>query len=132
MNTKNRVSLLTAILLFGPSAAFCWGPEGHDTIADIAEARLSPDTQAAIGGILGPGIGLSDVANYPDTIRYGSSDFGGLLTTPLPADKLTSPFKTITSGWSSEWLIRGVNVALALIFYGFGLAFLARVLRVRL
>jgi hypothetical protein len=45
------------------------------------------------------------------------------------SEKLTSPFKAITSGSSSEWVIRGVNVVLALLLYGFGLGFLARVLR---
>jgi hypothetical protein len=44
---------------------------------------------------------------------------------------LTSPFSGITAGSSSQWLIRGVNLALALLVYGFGLAFLARVIRVR-
>jgi hypothetical protein len=47
------------------------------------------------------------------------------------SDELTSPFSGITSGSSSEWAIRVVNLALALIVYGFGLGFLARVIRVR-
>jgi hypothetical protein len=44
----------------------------------------------------------------------------------------TSPFDGITAGWSSEWLIRGANLALALVVYGFGLGYLARFIRVRL
>lgn len=44
---------------------------------------------------------------------------------------LTSPFSGITAGSSSQWVIRGVNLGLALIVYGFGLGFLARVIRVR-
>ena len=47
------------------------------------------------------------------------------------SSNLTSPFSAITSGSSSQWVIRGVNVLLTLIVYGFGLGFLARVLRVR-
>jgi hypothetical protein len=47
------------------------------------------------------------------------------------SDELTSPFSGITSGSSSQWAIRGVNLLLALIVYGFGLGFLARVVRVR-
>jgi hypothetical protein len=43
----------------------------------------------------------------------------------------TSPFSAITAGSSSEWIIRGTNLLLVLIVYGFGLAFLARVVRVR-
>jgi hypothetical protein len=46
-------------------------------------------------------------------------------------DELTSPFAGIVSGTSSEWAIRGVKLLLALLVYGFGLSYLARVLRVR-
>jgi hypothetical protein len=44
--------------------------------------------------------------------------------------ELTSPFSGLTSG-SSEWANRGAALLLALLFYGFGLGYLARVLRVR-
>lgn len=47
------------------------------------------------------------------------------------SNKLTSPFSSITSGWSSQWAIRGVKLLLTLIVYGFALGFLARVIRVR-
>ena len=45
--------------------------------------------------------------------------------------ELTSPFAGIVSGSNSEWVIRGVKLLLALVVYGFGLSYLARVLRVR-
>jgi hypothetical protein len=45
--------------------------------------------------------------------------------------KLTSPFKGVTSGSRNQWAIRGVGLVLALLAYGFGLGFLARMLRVR-
>jgi hypothetical protein len=48
------------------------------------------------------------------------------------SESLTSPFSGLTSGSNSQWLKRGVNLLLALIVYGFGLAYLARVIRVRL
>jgi hypothetical protein len=47
------------------------------------------------------------------------------------SNAITSPFDGLSSGWSSQWLIRGVNLLLALVVYGFGLGFLARVIRVR-
>jgi hypothetical protein len=47
------------------------------------------------------------------------------------SNKLTSPFSGITSGSSSEWAIHGVNLLLALAIFGFGLGYLARVIRVR-
>ena len=47
------------------------------------------------------------------------------------AGEITSPFSPITSGSSSEWAVRGVNLVLAMIVYGFGIGYLARWMRVR-
>jgi hypothetical protein len=47
------------------------------------------------------------------------------------ANALTSPFSGLTSGSSSEWAVHLLKLVLALAAYGFGLGFLARVLRVR-
>jgi hypothetical protein len=47
------------------------------------------------------------------------------------SQRLTSPFAGVVSGSSSEWVVRGVKMLLALVIYGFGLGYLARVLRVR-
>jgi len=46
------------------------------------------------------------------------------------ANTLTSPFAGVTSDTSSEWTIHTVKLLLTLAIYGFGLGFLARVLRV--
>jgi hypothetical protein len=45
--------------------------------------------------------------------------------------ELTSPFSGLAAG-SSEWANRGATLLLALLIYGFGLGYLARMLRVRL
>jgi predicted PurR-regulated permease PerM len=45
--------------------------------------------------------------------------------------KLSSPFSGLTSG-SSEWTIHLVDTLLVLLVYGFGLAFVARLLRLGL
>jgi hypothetical protein len=37
----------------------------------------------------------------------------------------------VTESWSSEWSKRGVLLLLTLVIYGFGLGFIARVMRVR-
>jgi hypothetical protein len=47
------------------------------------------------------------------------------------ANFFTSPFAGIVSGSNSEWVIHGVKTVLALLVYGFGLSYLARVIRVR-
>jgi hypothetical protein len=48
------------------------------------------------------------------------------------SNALTSPFSAVTAGSSSQWVIHGVNLVLALLVYGFALGFLARMIRVRL
>ena len=47
------------------------------------------------------------------------------------AETVTSPFSGVTEGWSSEWSKRGVLLLLTLVIYGFGLGFIARIMRVR-
>jgi len=47
------------------------------------------------------------------------------------AEALTSPFSGITAGSSSQWAIRGVGVVMALLVYGIGVGYLARMLRIR-
>jgi hypothetical protein len=44
---------------------------------------------------------------------------------------ITSPFAGAVAGVHNEWASRGVRLLLALLVYGFGLGYLARVLRVR-
>jgi hypothetical protein len=47
------------------------------------------------------------------------------------SQKLTSPFAGVVSGSSSEWLVRGVKLLIALAVYGFGLSYIARAIRIR-
>jgi hypothetical protein len=47
------------------------------------------------------------------------------------SEQLISPFSGITSGTSNQWVIHIVDMLLALIVYGFGLSFLARMLRLK-
>lgn len=47
------------------------------------------------------------------------------------SSELTSPFDGIFSGSHSEWGKRGGELVLALLVYGFGLGYVARILRVR-
>ncbi len=43
---------------------------------------------------------------------------------------VTAPFASVVSGTHSEWASRGGKLILALAIYGFGLGYLARVIRV--
>lgn len=47
------------------------------------------------------------------------------------ASQLTAPFARITSGSTSQWVVRGVGTVAALLVYGIGVGFLARLLRLR-
>ena len=47
------------------------------------------------------------------------------------ANALTSPFSGITAGSTSQWAVRGVGTVLALLVYGVGIGYLARMLRIR-
>ena len=47
------------------------------------------------------------------------------------SNALTSPFAGVVSGSQSQWTIHIVRTVLALLVYGFGLAFLVRLIRVR-
>ncbi len=47
------------------------------------------------------------------------------------SDALTSPFAGVVSGSNSTWVVHIVRTVLALLVYGFGIAFLVRFIRVR-
>ncbi|HEV3046963.1 MAG TPA: hypothetical protein VGY13_06330 [Solirubrobacteraceae bacterium] len=47
------------------------------------------------------------------------------------SEKLTSPFAGVISSSSSEWVVRGVKLLLALAIYGFGVGYLSRAVLVR-
>jgi hypothetical protein len=66
------------------------------------------------------------------TATTGSSKSGRKSALHEALDKtfsaLSSPFSGLTSGSSSQWKIHIVDTLLALLVYGFGLSFLARLL----
>ncbi len=45
--------------------------------------------------------------------------------------QITSPFDGVVAGLHNPWAIHGVRLLLALLVYGFGVGYLARMLRVR-
>jgi hypothetical protein len=65
------------------------------------------------------------------TRRAPAKEGGARKTIDEAADAITSPFSSATDATSSQWLIHAINLLLTLLVYGFGLAFLARVIRVR-
>ena len=77
-----------------------------------AELRTGPEVAAA-----GPGA-KSHENGFHKAIDDAASTF-------------TSPFAGIVSAAQSEWANQAVKLLLALLVYGFGLGYLARVIRVR-
>jgi hypothetical protein len=65
------------------------------------------------------------------TTTSAAHESSGRKTIEEVADKLTSPFSGVTAGSTSQWAVRGVGTVLALLVYGIGLGYLARVLRLR-
>lgn len=57
-----------AFWLAGSGLASAWGPDGHSTVAEIAQPRLSPPALAMVDRLLG-GRSLASVANWADDER---------------------------------------------------------------
>ncbi len=87
------------------------------------KAASKHQTEEVIGG-------PSQAASASAAEKASAHDSGLHKTIDNAAQKLTSPFAGVVSS-SSEWLTRGVKLALALLVYGLGVGFLARALRVR-
>jgi hypothetical protein len=86
---------------------------------EVLNNEVAKPSTAAVSGTTRASVSSSHESALHEAIDEASKAF-------------TSPFDSITAGWSSEWLIHGANLALALVVYGFGLGYLARFIRVRL
>lgn len=70
MRTKRVFILLGVVVaLSSPPRVFGWSRTGHQAVALIAERRLSEATLAQVHAILGPGVGLADIAGCADNIK---------------------------------------------------------------
>jgi hypothetical protein len=73
-----------------------------------------------------------DTASAPDATTTPHGEKTSVRKTiDEAAETVTSPFSGVTEGWSSEWSKRAVLLLLTLVIYGFGLGFIARIIRVR-
>src|SRR5258708_26450440 len=61
--------LAVIVALCGSLPAFGWGPEGHNLVARLAAAHLTPAAAARVAEILGPGITLASISSWPDEVR---------------------------------------------------------------
>jgi hypothetical protein len=72
--------------------------------------------------------GESSGALAPDT---GGRNGSARRTIDDISEAVTSPFAALTERSSSEWVIHSVDLAVALVVYGFGLGYVARAIRIR-
>lgn len=75
------------VLLCATLPIYAWGPEGHDLIARIAEAQLTPEAHAKVDAILGPGATMVSIANWADSIRRERAPTGPWHYIDIPIDK---------------------------------------------
>lgn len=78
------------LILFSPQLSLGWGVKGHQIVALIAQERLSPKAKEKIAAILGPGVGLGDIAVCADEIKRVPADCAGAFE--LPAMPESSPW----------------------------------------
>ena len=81
-----RRLLLFAWLAAIPSA-FGWGVVGHDLVARLAAARLSPRAAAAVAGILGPDATLTSISSWADQVRNSRHETGPWHYIDIPIDQ---------------------------------------------
>jgi S1/P1 Nuclease len=81
----SKIALI--VLLCAALPIYAWGPEGHDLVARIAEAQLTPEVHAKVVAILGPGVSMASVASWADSIRRDRPETGVWHYVDIPIDK---------------------------------------------
>jgi hypothetical protein len=81
---------------------------------------------------LGPAPALASTSALPSGLASAPHHSPVRRAIDDAAEALTSPFAGIVSRASGEWAVRSAELFAALALYGFGLGYLARVLRIRL
>jgi hypothetical protein len=82
----------------------------------------SAHQQEVVSGAAAPGTSSTTAPSHTGSVHKAIDE---------ASNTLTSPFAGVTAGSTSQWAIRGANLLLALVVYGFGLGFLARLIAVR-
>ena len=66
--------LAVILCLAGPLPSFAWGPEGHNLVARLAAAHLTPAASAKVSEILGPNVSLASISSWADQVRNSRRD----------------------------------------------------------
>jgi len=65
-----------AVFLCGSLPVYAWGPVGHDLVARLAAAHLTPAASARVAEILGPGTSMASISSWADQIRRERAETG--------------------------------------------------------
>ena len=79
--------LTTIVILCGTLPAFGWGPEGHNLVARLAAAHLTPAAAAGVAEILGTGTSMASISSWPDQIRRERAATGPWHYIDIPIDE---------------------------------------------
>jgi len=80
-------SLVVVVCLCGSLPAFGWGPEGHNLVARLAAARLTPVAAAKVSEILGQGNTLASVSSWADSVRRARAESAPWHYIDIPINK---------------------------------------------
>lgn len=82
---KKSIATIAAVLIASiPVQSFAWGPQGHSTIAQVAQNHLTPKARKALKKYIG--VPLPAIASDADTYRaFWTLDLGFIPTNPEAA-----------------------------------------------
>lgn len=91
-------ALILVLLLLLPGRALAWGAEGHEVIATIALAELTPQARAQAAGLLGGAAMLVHDSNWADEIRDQRPETGRWHYVNIPLDAVRYDARRDCSG----------------------------------
>lgn len=118
--TLRFVSIALCLIVIASFAVFAINQAGEGSEHQQEELGSKPALASTSPGATGAGTGSEK--SHEGTVHKGLTE---------ASNAVTSPFSGLISS-NSEWGSRILKLVLALLFYGFGLGFLARMVRVRL
>jgi hypothetical protein len=71
-----RPGFAVILSLFSIFPAHAWGPEGHNLVARLAQAHLTPAAAAKVQEILGPGVTMASISSWADQVRNQRRETG--------------------------------------------------------
>jgi hypothetical protein len=71
-----KFPIFALLVMLAPSPAWAWGPQGHEIVAQIALAELTPSARSHVARLLGAAAMMVHDANWADEVRDQRRDTG--------------------------------------------------------